>query len=188
MQNVFFIKLDFFFVNLKVDVIVNSVGQDLVMIFGFCFVIVVVVGFNFVKELFQNNISFFYGKVVVIKGYNLNCVEVFYGVLLLWYFKGVGNMNQLDIVSFYKQYVQCKKKLIYCIYIIVFFKLKGFMIIQVFEEFVYKCLEKVMLKGYKIIVFLVLGVGNFKFLLNVVVVCMVVGIVKFFKKYSIVEV
>lgn len=62
------------------------------------------------------------------------------------------------------------------------------MIIQVFEEFVYKCLEKVMLKGYKIIVFLVLGVGNFKFLLNVVVVCMVVGIVKFFKKYSIVEV
>lgn len=45
-----------------------------------------------------------------------------------------------------------------------------------------------MLKGYKIIVFLVLGVGNFKFLLNVVVVCMVVGIVKFFKKYSIVEV
>lgn len=62
------------------------------------------------------------------------------------------------------------------------------MIIQVFEEFVYKSLEKVMLKGYKIIVFLVLGVGNFKFLLNVVVVCMVVGIVKFFKKYSIVEV
>lgn len=62
------------------------------------------------------------------------------------------------------------------------------MIIQVFEEFVYKCLEKVMLKGYKIIVFLVLGVGNFKFLLNVVVACMVVGIVKFFKKYSIVEV
>lgn len=49
-------------------------------------------------------------------------------------------------------------------------------------------MEKVMLKGYKIIVFLVLGVGNFKFLLNVVVVCMVVGIVKFFKKYSIVEV
>lgn len=79
-------------------------------------------------------------------------------------------------------------KKIYCIYIIVFFKLKGFMIIQVFEEFVYKSLEKVMLKGYKIIVFLVLGVGNFKFLLNVVVVCMVVGIVKFFKKYSIVEV
>lgn len=113
--------------NLKVDVIVNSVGQDLVMIFGFCFVIVVVVGFNFVKELFQNNISFFYGKVVVIKGYNLKCVEVFYGVLLLWYFKGVGNMNQLDIVSFYKQYVQCKKILdiVYILLIIVLFKLNG---------------------------------------------------------------
>lgn len=109
-----------FFVNLKVDVIVNSVGQDLVMIFGFCFVIVVVVGFNFVKELFQNNISFFYGKVVVIKGYNLKCVEVFYGVLLLWYFKDVGNMNQLDIVSFYKQYVQCKKNL-YIVYILQFY-------------------------------------------------------------------
>lgn len=127
MQNVYFIKLDFFFVNLKVDVIVNSVGQDLVMIFGFCFVIVVVVGFNFVKELFQNNISFFYGKVVVIKGYNLKCVEVFYGVLLLWYFKGVGNMNQLDIVSFYKQYVQCKKILdiVYILLNIVLFKLNG---------------------------------------------------------------
>lgn len=62
------------------------------------------------------------------------------------------------------------------------------MIIQVLEEFVYKCLEKAMSKGHKTIAFPALGAGNLKFPLNVAAACMVAGIVKFSKKYSIAEV
>lgn len=62
------------------------------------------------------------------------------------------------------------------------------MIIQVLEEFVYKCLEKAMSKGHKTIAFPALGAGNLKFPLNVAAACMVAGIVKFSKKYSISEI
>lgn len=92
----------FFFVNLKVDVIVNSVGQDLAMTSGSCSAIVAAAGPNLAKELLQNNTSLPYGKVAVTKGYNLKCAEVFHGALLSWYSKGAGSTNQPDIVSFHK--------------------------------------------------------------------------------------
>uniref|UniRef100_K1RLU6 Acid ceramidase n=1 Tax=Magallana gigas TaxID=29159 RepID=K1RLU6_MAGGI len=138
-----------------VDVIVNSVGQDLAMTSGSCSAIVAAAGPNLAKELLQNNTSLPYGKVAVTKGYNLKCAEVFHGALLPWYSKGAGNTNQPDIVL---------------------------------EEFVYKCLEKAMSKGHKTIAFPALGAGNLKFPLNVAAACMVAGIVKFSKKYSIAEV
>lgn len=141
--------------NQNVDVIVNSVGQDLAMTSGSCSAIVAAAGPNLAKELLQNNTSLPYGKVAVTKGYNLKCAEVFHGALLSWYSKGAGSTNQPDIVL---------------------------------EEFVYKCLEKAMSKGHKTIAFPALGAGNLKFPLNVAAACMVAGIVKFSKKYSIAEV
>lgn len=45
-----------------------------------------------------------------------------------------------------------------------------------------------MSKGHKTIAFPALGAGNLKFPLNVAAACMVAGIVKFSKKYSISEI
>ena len=96
------------FALLQVDVIVNSISQDFstnssIASGGAAAALVSAAGPNLVQELRQKNSSktIPFGTVLVTKGHNLNCAEVFHGALLPWYSKGSGTTNQPDIVSIY---------------------------------------------------------------------------------------
>ncbi|XP_061184931.1 uncharacterized protein LOC133192944 [Saccostrea echinata] len=83
----------------NVDVVVNSIGQDLSMDSALSSALVSAAGPNLMQELHQTCLGKIpFGFVAVTKGYNLNCKEVFHGALSSWSSKTTGSKHQPDIV------------------------------------------------------------------------------------------